>query len=203
MPGPAGAAPAGQAGNPAPACYRPGPGASPSRSRITTARRRRKPSPSRTRPAPVPPGSAPSASVASAATRPGIPSGSSTFRCGTPSTCRTAYARSLHPYSGCVTAVTTTSHGSRARKRRSLSPSWSRPTSRCCTPRSGPCPGGRYPAGAPRETGHGRAETRTIKAAHVAGLDFPQPARPSRSPAGGRTPAPAGPPARPSTPSPA
>ncbi len=31
-------------------------------------------------------------------------------------------ARSLHPYSGYATAVTTTSHGSRARKRRSLSP---------------------------------------------------------------------------------
>src|SRR5579863_9893509 len=34
--------------------------------------------------------------------------------------------------------------------------------------------------------GHGRAETRTLKAAHVAGLDFPTPARPSRSPGGGR-----------------
>ena len=31
------------------------------------------------------------------------------------------------------------------------------------------------PAGASsRETGHGRAETRTLKAAHVSGLDFPQ-----------------------------
>ena len=30
------------------------------------------------------------------------------------------------------------------------------------------------PAGAPaRETGHGRAETRTLKAAHVSHLDFP------------------------------
>jgi hypothetical protein len=37
---------------------------------------------------------------------------------------------SLHPYSGCVTAVTTSSHGNKARKHRSLSPSWSRVTSR-------------------------------------------------------------------------
>jgi predicted transposase YbfD/YdcC len=58
-------------------------------------------------------------------------------------------------------------------------------------------------AGTTRETGHGRIETRTLKAAHVSRLDFPTPARPSRSPAGGRTPAPARPPARPSTPSPA
>jgi hypothetical protein len=58
------------------------------------------------------------------------------------------------------------------------------------------------PAGSvTRGTGHGRAETRTLKAAHVSGLDFP-PARPSRSPAGGRTPPPARRPARPSTPSP-
>ena len=73
--------------------------------------------------------SAPNASVATAATRPGIPSGNSTFKCSTPSTRRLAYARNLHPCSGCVTAVTTTSHGSKARKRRSLSPSWSSATS--------------------------------------------------------------------------
>jgi DDE_Tnp_1-associated/Transposase DDE domain len=54
-----------------------------------------------------------------------------------------------------------------------------------------------------RGTGHGRIETRTLKTAHVSRLDFPHAARPSRSPAGGRTPPPAKPPARPSTPSPA
>ena len=86
----AGAAPAKRAGNPAPGSYRRGPDASPSRSRVTTARRRRRPSPSRTRPSPPPAASAPNASVASTATRPGIPSGNSTFKCGTPSTCRTA-----------------------------------------------------------------------------------------------------------------
>ena len=86
----AGAAPAKRAGNPAPASYRRGPDASPSRSRVTTARRRRRPSPSRTTPSPPPAASAPNASVASTATRPGIPSGNSTFKCGTPSTCRTA-----------------------------------------------------------------------------------------------------------------
>jgi hypothetical protein len=39
--------------------------------------------------------------------------------------------------------------------------------------RSGPCPGGGYRPGlSARETGHGRAETRTLKAAHVSHLDF-------------------------------
>jgi hypothetical protein len=60
-------------------------------------------------------------------------------------------------------------------------------------------PGG----GCTRERGHGRAETRTLKTAYVSHLDFPGAPRPSRSPAGGRTPPPARPPARPSTPSPA
>ena len=32
---------------------------------------------------------------------------------------------------------------------------------------------GTRPAASTRETGHGRAETRTLKAAHVSGLDFP------------------------------
>ena len=46
------------------------------------------------------------------------------------------------------------------------------------------------PAGsATRERGHGRAETRTLKAAHVAAWTSRMPARPSRSPGGGRTPA--------------
>ena len=57
--------------------------------------------------------------------------------------------------------------------------------------------------GCARERGHGRAETRTVKTAHVSHLDFPHARRPSRSRAGGRTPPPARPPARPSTPSPA
>jgi hypothetical protein len=49
--------------------------------------------------------------------------------------------RSLHGLRGTpVTAVTTTSHGSRARKRRSLSPSWPSATSHCCTPGSRPGP---------------------------------------------------------------
>jgi hypothetical protein len=78
-------------GRPRPARYRCSPAGSPSRSRVTTARRCRRPAPSRTRPAhaaaAVP---APNTSVASAATRPGIPSGNSTFKCGTPSTCRNA-----------------------------------------------------------------------------------------------------------------
>ena len=60
------------------------------------------------------------------------------------------------------------------------------------------------PAGSiTRDTGHGRIETRTLKAAHISRLDFPCAARPSRSPAGARTPPPARPPARPFTPSPA
>ena len=60
------------------------------------------------------------------------------------------------------------------------------------------------PAGSTtRDTGHGCTETRTLKTTHVSRLDFPWAARPSRSPAGGRTPPPARPPARPSTPSPA
>ena len=43
------------------------------------------------------------------------------------------------------------------------------------------------PAGSvTRDTGHGRIETRTLKAAHVSGLDFRMPARPSRSAAGGK-----------------
>ena len=54
-----------------------------------------------------------------------------------------------------------------------------------------------------RETGHGRTETRTLKAAHVSRLDFRTPARPSRSPAGARTPPPARSPVRPPMPSPA
>ena len=41
-------------------------------------------------------------------------------------------------------------------------------------PGSRRCPGGRCRAGSTtRETGHGRIETRTLKAAHVSGLDFP------------------------------
>ena len=59
------------------------------------------------------------------------------------------------------------------------------------------------PGSVTREIGHGRTETRTLKAAHVSRLDFPAPARPSRSPAGARTPPPARHPARPPTPSPA
>ena len=43
-------------------------------------------------------------------------------------------------------------------------------TSRCCTPGSRPCPGGRCPPAAPR---HGRIETRTLKSAHISRLDFP------------------------------
>jgi hypothetical protein len=62
----------------------------------------------------------------------------------------------------------------------------------------------RIPAGvSARETGHGRAQTRTLKAAHVSRLDFPHARRAIKSSAGGRTPPPAGPPARPSAPSPA
>ena len=39
---------------------------------------------------------------------------------------------------------------------------------------AGPCPRRRVPAGsATREKGHGRTETRTLKAAHVSGPDFP------------------------------
>ena len=57
-------------------------------------------------------------------------------------------------------------------------------------PGSRRCPGGRYrPAAPPATPGTAALETRTLKAAHVSRLDFPQPARPSRSPAGGRTPA--------------
>ena len=123
-------------------CRRP-PGASRSRSRITTAYRRRKPAPSRIRPAPATACSEPGTSTAATATRPGSPSGNSTFKCGTPSTCRNAYARSRRPCSGCVTAVTTTSHGSKARKRRSLSPSWSRTTSPACLMPWMPFPGPR------------------------------------------------------------
>jgi hypothetical protein len=45
-------------------------------------------------------------------------------------------------------------------------------TSRYCTPRSGALAA--VPADiSARETGHGRAETRTLKAAHVNHLDFP------------------------------
>ena len=45
------------------------------------------------------------------------------------------------------------------------------------------------PAGSfSRDTGHGRIETRTLKAAHVSRLDLPPgPSWPSRSPAGART----------------
>jgi DDE_Tnp_1-associated/Transposase DDE domain len=57
--------------------------------------------------------------------------------------------------------------------------------------------------GCARERGHGRAETRTGRPPTSATWTSPGPARPSRSPGGGRTPAPARPPVRPSTPSPA
>ena len=47
-------------------------------------------------------------------------------------------------------------------------------TSRCCTPRSGRCPGGRSrPAASPARPGTAALETRTLKAAHVSRLDFP------------------------------
>jgi hypothetical protein len=60
------------------------------------------------------------------------------------------------------------------------------------------------PAGSTaRETGHGRAETRTLKAAHVSRLDFPCARQAIKITRWRKDTAPARPPARPSTPSPA
>ena len=60
------------------------------------------------------------------------------------------------------------------------------------------------PAGsATREKGHGRAGTRTVKAAHVSGLDFPHARQAIKITRWRQDTAPAEPPARPFTPSPA
>jgi DDE_Tnp_1-associated len=77
-------------------------------------------------------------------------------------------------------------------------------TSRCCMPASRPCPGGRYRPAAPSAApGTGVSRPAPSRPPTSAAWTSPTPARPSRSPAGGKTPPPARPPARPSTPSPA
>jgi hypothetical protein len=75
--------------------------------------------------------------------------------------------------------VTTTSHGSWPRKRRSLSPSWSRGTSPACAPGSPGLSWRQVPvAHDAREKGHGRAERRILKVTAVAaGLAFPHAAQ--------------------------
>ena len=60
--------------------------------------------------------------------------------------------------------MTTTSHGSKARKRRSLSPSWSRKTSPACSTPFDALPWEQAKiAHTSQDTGHGRDETRTIQ----------------------------------------
>ena len=76
--------------------------------------------------------------------------------------------------------MTTTSHGSKARKRRSLSPSWSRATSPACSAPShdkvsADC--GSVPDHAATDRGYGRTVRRSLWVTSADGIDFPHAAQ--------------------------